>query len=394
MERALKFEREDTTQQRLEKLEAMILGEFAHTVVDVNLIGRLFNLPVEAKYGALAISPQKQKDETLRALADLVQAASRSQPMLMLFEDVHWADPSTLEAIEGLAIPIDAASDAPFQKAFREGLRDLGWVDGKNVTLIARYANGDPAKYREIVRELVALRVDVLWGDARELKEATKTIPIVSPTMDWGDPVRTGLVASLARPGGNLTGPSAQRHDLDPKLLQLTKELLPGLKRLCVLFDARRERNLIEYANNDFPALARDLGISVCTIPIRNINDIRAVPMAIARERPGAAVIWGSPLMWHHRQALISALPDRLPVINDMYQSAGTGAVMTYSADWLDTFRRTAVYVDKILKGAKPADLPIEQPTKFKLVVNLKTAEALGIKVPESILVLADEIIR
>lgn len=294
----------------------------------------------------------------------------------------------------GLAIPIDSTSDAPFNKAFRDGLRDLGWIDGRNVTLIPRYANGDPAKYREIIRELVALRVDVLWGEARELKEATTTIPIVSPTMDWGDPVRTGLVVSLARPGGNLTGPSTQRHDVDPKLLQLTKELLPGLKRLCVLFDARRERNLVEYANNDFPALARNLGVSVCLIPIRTLNDIQAVPKVIARERPEAAVIWGSPLIWHYRQALIGALAHRLPVINDLYQSAEAGAVMTYSADWLDTFRRSAAYVDKILKGAKPADLPIEQPTKFKLVVNLKTAEALGIKVPDSMLVLADEIIR
>ena len=117
----------------------------------------------------------------------------------------------------GLAIPIDSTSDAPFNKAFRQGLRDLGWIDGRNIVLVARYANGDPARYREIVRELLALQVDVLWGEARELSEATKTIPIVSPTMDWGDPVRTGLVASLARPGGNLTGPSTQRHDIRSK---------------------------------------------------------------------------------------------------------------------------------------------------------------------------------
>jgi len=294
----------------------------------------------------------------------------------------------------GLAIPIDAASDTPFQKAFRDGLRDLGWIDGRNVTLVARYANGDPAKYREIIRELIALRVDVLWGEARELSEATKMIPIVSPTMDWGDPVRTGLVASLARPGGNLTGPSTQRHDVDPKLLQLTKELLPGLKRLCVLFDARPERNLLEYASNDFPALARSLGVTVCLIPIRTPNDIETVPKVIARERPEAVVVWGSPLMWHHRQALIGPLVHRLPVINDLYQSAEAGALMTYSADWLETFKRSAVYVDKILRGAKPSELPIEQPTKFRLVLNLRTADALRIKVPESISVLADETIR
>ena len=122
----------------------------------------------------------------------------------------------------GLAIPVDAATDAPFQKAFRDGLGDLGYVDGRNVTLIVRYSNGDPARLREIVRELIALRVDVLWGDARALKEATATIPIVSPSL-FGDPVKTGLVASLARPGGNVTGLTNQRYDTDPKLLELTK---------------------------------------------------------------------------------------------------------------------------------------------------------------------------
>ena len=294
----------------------------------------------------------------------------------------------------GLAIPVDAASDAPYQKAFRDGLRDLGYVDGKNVTLIVRYSDGDPAKYREVIRELIALRVDVLWGEARELKEATTTIPIVSPTMDWGDPVRTGLVASLARPGGNLTGPSSQRNDIDPKLLEFTKELLPGLKRLCLLFDGRRERNLVDYANNEFRALAHDIGVSVCMIPIREPDDLRAVPTIIDRERPQAVVIWNSPFVFQHSHTLIGAVRHRLPVVDDIHRSAEAGAVLTYSADWLDMFRRSAAYVDKILKGAKPGDLPIEQPTKFDLVVNLKTARALGIKVPESILVRANEIIR
>jgi len=294
----------------------------------------------------------------------------------------------------GLAVPIDAASDAPYQKAFRDGLRDLGYVEGKNVTFIARYSNGDPAKYREIIRELIALRVDVLWGEALELKEATTTIPIVSPTMDWGDPVRTGLVTSLARPGGNLTGPSSQRNDIDPKLLQFTKELLPGLKRLCLLFDGRRERNLVDYADNEFRALAHDIGVSVCMIPIRTPDDIRAMPGTIDRERPQAVMIWNSPFIFQNSHALVGAVANRLPVLDDIHNSAAAGAVLTYSVDWLDMFRRSAAYVDKILKGAKPGDLPIEQPTKFTLVVNLKAAKALGIKVPESILVRADEVIR
>jgi len=142
------------------------------------------------------------------------------------------ADESRKVPTIGLAIPVDPSTDAPFQKAFRDGLRDLGYVDGKNLTVVVRYSNGDPEKLREIIHELISMKVDLLMGDAPALKEATATIPIVSALM--GDPVRTGLVASLARPGGNLTGLSYQRYDTDPKLLELTKELLPGLKRLCL----------------------------------------------------------------------------------------------------------------------------------------------------------------
>ena len=294
----------------------------------------------------------------------------------------------------GLAIPVDAATDAPYQKAFREGLRELGYVDGKNVSLIVRYGNGDPERYREVIQELVALRVDVLCGEARELREATTTIPIVSPTMDWGDPVKSGLVASLARPGGNLTGPSSQRHDIDPKLLQLTKELRPDAKRICLVFDGRPQLNLADYANNDFRGFARKVGLSVRTIPILALDDARRVPQIIDQERPQAILVWLSPLTSQQRQVLLGPVATRLPVIGDLPGFAEAGAVVTYSVDWIDTFRRTATYVDKILKGAKPGDLPIEQPTKFKMVVNLKAAEALSIRVPESILVQADEVIR
>lgn len=292
----------------------------------------------------------------------------------------------------GLAIPVDPDTDAPFQAAFRDGLRDLGYVDGKNVTLIVRYSNGDPAKLRGIIRELIALKVDVLTGDAPSLKEATTTIPIVSPTMS--DPVRTGLVASLARPGGNVTGLSSQRYDTDPKLLELTKELVPNLKRLCLLFDDTREPNLVNYINAEFRSLARDIGVNLRMIPVRTLDDIRAVPGVINQERPQAALIWASAGIYQHRHILIGSMAHRLPVIGEGRELAEAGAVLTYSVDWLDMFKRSAAYVDKILKGAKPADLPIQQPTRFKLVVNLKIAKVLGIKVPESIMVRADEIIR
>ena len=327
---------------------------------------------------------------------DNVITLTRILLAVLVLSAVHFASADEnrrLPAI-GLAIPVDPGSDAPYQNAFRDGLRELGYVDGKNVTLIVRYSGGDPVKYREIIRELIALRVDVLWGEARELKEATTTIPIVSPTMGFGDPVRLGLVESLARPGGNLTGPSTQRHDVDPKLLQLTKELLPELKRLCLLYDGRPERNLRAYAEKEFRPLAREFGVSVCMIPIRNQDDVEAVPRIIDQQRPQAVMFWISEFMYQHHRALIAPIAHRMPVIGDLREVAVAGAVLVYSVDRVHMFRRSAVYVDKILKGAKPGDLPIEQPTKFKLVLNLKTAHALGIKVPESILVLADEIIR
>ena len=292
----------------------------------------------------------------------------------------------------GLAIPVDKATDAPFQRAFRQGLEEAGYVDGRNVTLIVRYANGDPKKLQENIRELIGLKVDVLMGDAPSLKEATTTIPIVSPTMS--DPVRTGLVASLARPGGNVTGLSSQRYDIDPKLLELATELLPRLKRICVVFDDAREHNLAAYAEKEFTTLARERGISVCTIPARTVKDIQAVPKAIASGRPQAVLVWASAFIFQQRQMLVGPISQRLPVVGEGQELAQAGAVVSYSVDWPDIFQRSGLYVARILRGAKPADLPIEQPTKFKLVVNLKVAKQLAVKVPESMLLRADEIIR
>jgi putative ABC transport system substrate-binding protein len=292
----------------------------------------------------------------------------------------------------GMSIPVDRATDAPFQKTFGEGLQEAGYVDGKNVRLILRYADGDPKKLKEQIRELVELNVDVLMGDAPQLKEATSTIPIVSPTMS--DPVRTGLVASLARPGGNVTGLSSQRYDTDPKLLELATELLPKLKGLCIVFDDARERNLVAYAHSEFGAMARDHGVSLCTVPARTVHDIEAAPKAIAAERPQAVLVWASAFIYQQRRRLIKPIVHRVPVIAEGRALAEAGGVVSYSVDWPDMFRRSGAYVARILNGANLGDLPIEQPTKFELVVNLKMAKRLDLQVPESILVRADEIIR
>jgi putative ABC transport system substrate-binding protein len=292
----------------------------------------------------------------------------------------------------GLAIPVDPETDRPYQTAFREGLRDLGYVDGKNVRLIVRYSNGGPAKLRAAVQEPVDLKVDVLWGDAAALQKATSTIPIVAPAM--GDPVKVGLVSNLARPEGNLTGLSGQGYEITSKQLELAKELLPDLKQLCLLFEENAEPNLSNYANVEFRALARDLGIAIRTLAVRSLEEIRAAKRIIDRDKPQALMIWLTPLTNQYRDTIMRSAASRLPVIGEGREFAKAGAVLTYSVDYVDLFRRSASYVDKILKGAKPGDLPIEQPTKFELIVNLKTAKALGITIPESILLRADELIR
>lgn len=291
----------------------------------------------------------------------------------------------------GKAVPVDQATDVPYHRALLEGFRQLGYVDGKNIKLIVRYADGDPVKLRANIKELVDLRVDVLMGDAPLLKEATSTIPIVSMTM--GDPVRTGLVASLARPGGNLTGLSVQSYDLWPKQLEFAKEIVPDLTRVVFLFDTTDEPGALP-RSAEFSELAKRVGITTVTLPVASADDIQSAVRTINKGRPQAVVVWTSPLLTQHRRTILSSLGNRFPVISDGRFFAEAGALVSYSVDYPDLFRRSAAYVDKILKGAKPGDLPIEQPTKFECVVNLQAAKALRVTIPESILVRADKIIQ
>jgi len=242
------------------------------------------------------------------------------------------------------------------------------------------------------LKELVALHVDVLWVASAAVlaaTEATKTIPIVCPAM--GDPVDAGLVASLARPGGNLTGLSWQGADSDPKRLELTTELVPGLRRLGLLFDYPTASTDL----NAFRRAARSAGVTTLkTFQARNLEEIEVALKAIDRESLQALIVWNSPLLGLHRKAILHSTGHRLPVIVDGREFAEVGALISYAPNGYDLYRRSATYVDKILKGAKPGDLPIEQPTKFELIVNLRAAKLLGIIVPEAILLRADEVIR
>lgn len=277
--------------------------------------------------------------------------------------------------------------------AFREGLRELGYVDGKNVTIIARYANGDVTQVPTVIDQLIALPVDIIVVSPKAVqvaKQKTTTIPIVCP--DMGNPVRDGLVTSLAHPGGNLTGAYALDTETNAKRLELAIELVPALKNVGVMFDAT-DLSLVANAKA-LRTLAQRIGVSVRSLAVRDWNEIRSALSRIERDRVQALMIFDNPLTELHLDAIMKLVAHRLPVVSEGRDWARAGALLTYGADYHDMWKHSAIYVDKILKGAKPGDLPIEQPTRFDLMVNMRTAKVLDVTVPQSILLRADEIIR
>src|SRR5262245_6397076 len=281
-------------------------------------------------------------------------------------------------------------------RAFTDGLRDLGWVENRNFVFVYRYSEGRPERYPRLAAELVALKPDILGtgqGELaiRALTEATATIPIVMPVS--GDPVSSGLVASLARPTGNVTGLSILSPEVGAKRLQLIKEVLPHASRVALLWNADDPSKNLEL--KDTEAAARSLAITLELAGVRSSADFDKAFGAILRSRPNALVVFSDPLtLAHLRQIVDFVTTNRLPMISEIKEFVESGALMTYGASLPDLFRRAALYVDKILKGAKPADLPVEQPTKFELIINLKTAKALGLTIPQSVLVRADELIQ
>jgi putative ABC transport system substrate-binding protein len=287
------------------------------------------------------------------------------------------------------------AHDAEFQKAFAQKLRELGYVEGRNIIVEYRIAEDRHERLAEFAAELVRLNVDVIVApdppSYRAAMSATKTIPIVIRSSS--DPVATGIAASLARPGGNVTGVFSLYSELIAKRIEMLKEVVPAATRIAVLFDAgypesRRLFGLAEQA-------ASKLALALQPIEVRSVDDIRNAAPAVARSRPQGLLAIRSPLI-HENGSAIAALAakTRLAAIFEDAAYVDAGGLLSYGANPLELLRLTAVYMDKILKGAKPGDLPIEQPTRFELVVNLKTAKALGIKIPQSILVRATRLIE
>ena len=291
------------------------------------------------------------------------------------------------------------AANPHLPEAFRQGLRDLGYVEGRNVVIEYRSAEGKRERLPALAAELVALKVDVIFvgGGTRvtlAAMQATKTIPIVFTGV--GDPVTSGLVTNLARPGGNVTGLSGLGPELVGKRLEQLTQAVPGVSRVAVLrlpgaLGERTEKEMLKGAD----VAARALGVRLQFVEARGPDDFDRAFSDMTRAHAGALTLLPSNMfLREHRRLVDLAAKNRLPAVYTSREFVDAGGLMSYGANTADLFRRAATYVDKILKGAKPGDLPVEQPTKFELVINLKTAKALGLTIPPSLLQRADEVIQ
>ena len=279
--------------------------------------------------------------------------------------------------------------------AFRQRMRELGYVEGQNVAFEPRWGQGDDNRIPKLAAELVGLKVDLIVTagskTAITLKRATSTIPIVMAT--GSDPVATGLVASLRQPGGNVTGMTSINSELAAKRLDLLRNLAPRVSRIAILWDETDAGSRL--GEQEAEAAAKTAGLTIHSVPVSSTAGLEATFATVVRGRAGALMVVSTSRLFSYRKRIAElALKNRLPTVVGFREFVAAGALASYGTDYPDLFRRAAVYVDKILKGAKPADLPIEQPTKFELVINLKTAKALGLTIPPSLLGRADEVIQ
>ena len=287
------------------------------------------------------------------------------------------------------------AANARWIEAFRQGLRDLGYVEGRNIVIEYRYAGEKYERLPALAAELVRLKVDVIVSHGTPgplaAKHATSVIPIVMTSA--GDPVASGLVSSLARPGGNVTGMSLMVPELGGKRLHLLKEIIPGLSRVAVLWNATNPYNSLVV--REMEATATTLGVQLQSLVVRGPDDFEGALAAAATGRAAALTAVEDPLMNTKRIQIVDfAAKSRLPAIYGIKEFVDAGGLMSYGVHFADSYRRAAAYVDKILKGAKPADLPVQQPTKFEFAINLKSAKALGLTIPPSLLQRADQVIE
>ena len=314
--------------------------------------------------------------------------------LLALCSAVDAQQPTKIPRI-GYLSTVSPAVNATRIEALRQGLRELGYVEGKNILIEWRYAEGKVDRLPSLAAQLVHLKVDLIVTAAspptRAAKELTSTIPIVMAFDD--DPVGSGFVASLARPGGNITGLSSLALEIGGKQLELLKEIIPRLSRVAILGTS----TVPQYANlvKEIDLAAKAVGVKVQHLDVLNASDLENAFGAASKALAGAVLVIGSPILNSHRtQIVVLAAKSRFPAIYSRPEYVQDGGLLYYGTSFPDLFHRAATYVDKILKGAKPGDLPVEQPTKFELVINLKNAKQIGLTIPPQVLARADRVIR
>jgi putative tryptophan/tyrosine transport system substrate-binding protein len=292
----------------------------------------------------------------------------------------------------------DAARESTRSEVIRRALRELGYIEGQNIATEYRYGEGKPDRYPELAAELVRLKVNIIvaaggaWT-VRAAMNATKTIPIVM-TGAGSDPVKAGFIDSLARPGGNVTGITNLSRELGGKRLELLKEAVTKVGHVAVLYDPADPPSVLD-VKEVLPAAARALGLTLQPWEARSADDFERVFAALSKQRPDGLYVPTGTLMAANQKRIAGlALKSRLPSVYDNKEAVEAGGLMSYGADLADSYRRVAYFVDKILKGTTPADLPVEQPTKFELVINLKTAKQIGLTIPQSMLYRADKVIK
>jgi putative ABC transport system substrate-binding protein len=306
------------------------------------------------------------------------------------------AQPAARSARIGWLAPASSTDSTNLEDEFRRGLRDLGWVEGRNIVTESRYADRKIERLPALASELVNRRVDVIvavtFASARAAKNASGTVPIVMVAV--GDPVGSGLIASLARPGGNITGRSFDvTPEMNAKLLELLKRLVPNLSRVAVLWNSASPFHF-SYIKA-IQGAAQASGIRLQSLTVQKPDELESAFADMVRERAGGLVVFTDAFMSAHRAQIVNlAARARLPVIYGNSLFPESGGLMSYGASFAEIWRGAATYVDKILKGAKPADIPVEQPTTFELVVNMKTAKAMGLTIPQSVLLQATRVIE
>jgi putative ABC transport system substrate-binding protein len=278
---------------------------------------------------------------------------------------------------------------------FRDGLRDLGYVEGKNIVVEYRWAEGKYERFPALIAELIASKVELIvtagTPAAVAVKKAAPSTPLVMIAV--GDPVGTDLIKSLAHPGGNITGLTSIASDLEGKRLELLREVLPQVSHVAVLWNPASPFQVV--SEKELQAAARDLGIKVLSLGVKAVEDFDTAFAIVLKERPGALLVLADRLFLHNRARIMKfALKNRLPGVHAYVELVEAGGLMSYGPSYPGMHRRAAYYVDRILKGTKPADLPVERPAKFELVINLQTAKAIGLQIPPNVLARADRVIR